>query len=127
MGTDRACILVVDDDSAVREALKFALETEGFRVEAYAGGRQLLDSKTLAQARCLVLDCQMPDMDGFAVMAELSARNIPLPVILITAPVTVAIQRRASKAGVFNLLEKPLLDGVLAVNVHRAASLSRLQ
>ena len=127
MGTDRACILVVDDDSAVREALKFALETEGFRVEAYAGGRQLLDSKALAQARCLVLDCQMPDMDGFAVMAELSARNIPLPVILITAPVTAVIQERASKAGVFNLLEKPLLGGVLADNVHQAAGMPGLQ
>jgi len=62
----------------------------------------------------------MPEMDGFAVMEELAARKIALPVILITAPVTDAIRRRAQKAGVFNLLEKPLLDGTLAETIRQA-------
>jgi two-component system response regulator FixJ len=62
----------------------------------------------------------MPEMDGFAVMEELAARKIALPVILITAPVTDAIRHRAQKAGVFNLLEKPLLDGTLAETIRQA-------
>jgi FixJ family two-component response regulator len=113
-------VLVVDDDPAVRDALKFALETEGMNVETYANGRQLLHSENLGRASCLVLDCQMPDLDGFAIVAELAARKMTLPVILMTAPVTEAMRRRAEKAGVFNLLEKPLLNGVLTDSIRRA-------
>jgi FixJ family two-component response regulator len=113
-------VLVVDDDLAVRESLKFALETEGLAVETYASGRQLLESASTLGADCLVLDYKMPEMDGFAVIEELSLRHITLPVILITAPVTDAIRRRAQKAGVFHLLEKPLLDGTLAQTIRQA-------
>jgi len=116
----RTRVLVVDDDLAVRDSLKFALETEGLAVETYASGRQMFASKSAAAADCLVLDYKMPEMDGFAVMEELAARKIALPVILITAPVTDAIRRRAQKAGVFNLLEKPLLDGTLAETIRQA-------
>jgi len=116
----RTRVLVVDDDLAVRDSLKFALETEGLAVETYASGRQMFASKSAAGADCLVLDYKMPEMDGFAVMEELAARKIALPVILITAPVTDAIRRRAQKAGVFNLLEKPLLDGTLAETIRQA-------
>ena len=116
----RSKILIVDDDPAVRESLKFDLETEGLTVQTYASGRQLLDLGSFEDAACLVLDCKMPDMDGFAVLAELKARNAQFPVILMTAPVTEAVRRRARSANVFNLLEKPLLDGVLAENICRA-------
>src|ERR1041385_626520 len=116
----RTRVLVVDDDLAVRDSLKFSLETEGLAVETYASGRQMFASKSAAAADCLVLDYKMPEMDGFAVMEELAARKIALPVILITAPVTDAIRRRAQRAGVFNLLEKPLLDGTLAETIRQA-------
>jgi len=116
----RTHIVVVDDDLAVRDALKFALETEGLSAETCASGRQLLDSGALSRADCLVLDCKMPDLDGFAVIAELEARKVTLPVILMTVPVTDAVQRRARAAGAFSLLEKPLLNGVLTDNIRRA-------
>lgn len=122
MGNARKRVLVVDDDLAVRDSLKFALETEGLVVETYAGGRQMFESKSAGGADCLVLDCKMPDMDGFAVMEELAVRKIALPVILITAPVTDAIRRRAQKAGVFHLLEKPLLDDTLADTIRQATA-----
>ena len=118
----RKRILVVDDDHAVRDSLKFALETEGLAVETYASGRQMFESKSATAADCLVLDYKMPDMDGFAVMEELAVRKIALPVILITAPVTDAIRSRAQKAGVFDLLEKPLLDDTLADTIRQATA-----
>ena len=119
---ERAKILIVDDDPAVRESLKFDLETEGLTVQTYAGGRQFLARQCFEDAACLVLDCKMPDMDGFAVLAELTARNVRLPVILMTAPVTEAVRRRARGANLFNLLEKPLLNRVLAENIRRATA-----
>lgn len=113
-------ILVVDDDRAVRESLKFALELEGLTVMACDGGPALLCHPDLAKAGCLVLDHKMPAMDGLAVMNELAARGIAIPTILITAPVTEMLRQRAKKAGAFAVLEKPLLDNVLIQNVRRA-------
>jgi len=117
-----AHVLVVDDDAAIRKALKFGLETEGLVVKTFSGGRQMLESGSVNQADCLVLDCRMAGMDGFAVVAELAARKARIPVILMTAPVTETMRRRAHEAGVFSLLEKPLLDGVLADNIRRATA-----
>ena len=111
---------VVDDDPAVCASLKFALELEGFSVRTHASGPELLGDRNLTAAGCVILDQRMPDMDGLAVMAELAARSIAAPVILITAPVNDALRRRAAKQGVFSLLEKPLLDNVLVKNVHDA-------
>ena len=105
-------ILVVDNDLAVRDSLKFALQLEGMAVDALASGPDLLRDADLA-ADCLVLDCKMPEMDGFAVMAELAARGVVIPTILITAPLTNALRRQAEKAGAVSILEKPLSDGVL--------------
>jgi len=114
-------VVVVDDDRAVRESLKFSLQLDGLTVRTCNSGLKLLQDGDLTATDCLVLDYKMPDMDGFAVMAELAARDVKVPVILITAPVTDRIRQRAERAGVFSVLEKPLLNGILADHVRRAA------
>jgi len=110
-------VLIVDDDQAVREALKFALELDGLAVDTCDSGAQLLNHPRLQQARCLVLDYQMPGMNGFAVMNELKRRNVTLPVILITAPLSREVEQRARAAGVAGVLEKPLLEDVLVKKI----------
>jgi len=120
MRTDETFVLVVDDDRAVREALKFALELEGLKVSAFDSGSALLCHPGLAQADCLILDQKMPTMDGLAVMDALAARGIAIPIILITSSVNETLRRQARKAGVFAVLEKPLLDDILVQNVRRA-------
>jgi FixJ family two-component response regulator len=106
-------VLVVDDDQAVRDALKFALELDGLTVDTCDSGAELLRHPRLSVARCLVLDYQMPEMNGFAVLSELQRRNVTLPVILITAPLSRDVERRALSAGVAAVLEKPLLENIL--------------
>jgi two-component system, LuxR family, response regulator FixJ len=106
-------VLVVDDDLAVRESLKFALGLEGMKVRVCGSGAELLVHPDLRQARCLVLDYKMPSMDGFEVIAHLAAQKIDVPVILITSAVTVAIRKRANALGVESVVEKPLLDAAL--------------
>lgn len=120
LGKYRKLVLVVDDDRAVRESLKFSLELEGLVVETYASGALLLEKGDPGAAGCLVLDCRMPELDGFGVIAELAARHITVPVVLITAPVTDSVRRRAREAGAFGLLEKPLLGDELLETVRRA-------
>jgi len=106
-------VLVVDDDPAVRDALKFSLELEGLKVHTCASGAELLEHPALGQARCIVLDYKMPVMDGFQTLDSLAKQGVKLPTILITTSVTDGVRARARKAGIAHILEKPLLDGAL--------------
>jgi len=119
---NRKVVYIVDDDSAVLQSLKFALGLEGLVVRTHSNGLDLLRDNSVHEADCLVLDCKMPDMDGFAVLSGLASQSINIPVILITAPVNDALRRRAKQHGVFSLLEKPLLDNILLKNVRDAVS-----
>jgi two-component system response regulator FixJ len=118
MNSQSDIVLVVDDDLAVRESLKFALELEGLVVHACGSGMELLRHPDLSRARCLVLDYRMPVIDGFEVIEHLSALQVALPVILITSAATDALRERASKAGVRYVVEKPLSDSALLENIH---------
>jgi two-component system, LuxR family, response regulator FixJ len=111
-------VFVVDDDLAVRESLKFALELEGLVVRVCASGAELLRHPDLRQAGCLVMECKMPLMDGFEVLDILAARRTELPVILLTSFATDAFRRRAAASGAKFILEKPLLNGSLVGRIH---------
>jgi two-component system response regulator FixJ len=105
-------VIVVDDDVAVRNSLKFSLEVEGFAVRAYSGGIELLKDSELLREACLVIDQNMPGMNGLDLVAQLRARDVAAPAILITSYPTAALSARAAKAGVA-IVEKPLLGSAL--------------
>ena len=105
-------VIVVDDDVAVRNSLKFSLEIEGFAVRAYSGGIELLNDTELLREACLVIDQNMPGMNGLDLVAQLRARDVAVPAILITGSPTAALSARAAKAGVA-IVEKPLLGTAL--------------
>jgi FixJ family two-component response regulator len=106
-------ILIVDDDPAVRDALKFSLELEGFKVRTCRDGLELLAHQCLPKSDCIILDYKMPGLDGLNVLRQLAERKVKVPVILITGPVTENLRERAIRAGACLVLEKPLLDGAL--------------
>jgi two-component system, LuxR family, response regulator FixJ len=106
-------VFVVDDDLAVRESLKFALELEELVVRLCGSGAELLRHPELRQAGCLVMESKMPLMDGFEVLGILATRGTKLPVILLTSYATDTFRRRAAASGVKFILEKPLLNGSL--------------
>jgi two-component system, LuxR family, response regulator FixJ len=110
-------VLVVDDDAAVRSALKFLLEVEGLEVRLYNGGAALLAETSLPARGCLVIDYRMPDMDGLQLTEQMRARNVALPVILITGRASDDLRRRAAKSGIRQVLEKPLSDGALVEGI----------
>lgn len=125
MGTEgKDIILVLDDDEAVRESLKFSLELEGYTVRTCADGRELLNHPDLARARCLILDYRMPQMDGFEVLDRLATQHVDVPVLLITSNASDALRRRAECVGVRQVLEKPLSDGALIENIQSVLGLS---
>lgn len=116
----RDIVLVLDDDEGVRESLKFSLELEGFAVRVCREGSELLTHPDLDRASCLILDYRMPTMDGFEVLAHLTAKGADLPVILITSNVSPSLRQRAAGVGVWRVLEKPLSDSALLENIHTA-------
>jgi FixJ family two-component response regulator len=110
-------VLIVDDDPAIRDALRFALSLEGFDVHAYRSGAELLADHDLPRAGCVVVDDRMPCMDGFELLGHLQARASPLPTILLTSHATDRLYARAAAAGVSVVLEKPFLDAALATSI----------
>ena len=67
----RRTVLVLDDDFAVRDSLKFSLEIEGFEVRTYASPTDLLNDTASLAASCLIVDYHMPTMNGLQVVESL--------------------------------------------------------
>ena len=113
-------VAVVDDDAAVRHALKFALEFEGLLVRLYDGAQALLADPELAQYGCLVIDYRMPEIDGLELVEALQERRLTIPVIIITGRANNGMRVRAGQIGVTAVLEKPLSDNALADAIRSA-------
>ena len=115
-------IFIVDDDDATRDSLRLLLEGEGFEARDFASGHLFLDAIRPAAGDCLVLDVNMPDMNGFDVFKELRQRGDWLPTIFITALPDPTLQSRARSAGAFALLEKPHRADELLALIRRATA-----
>ena len=92
-------VLLVDDDAAVRAALKFALEVEGFHVQLYDGAQAVLADLNLPTRACLVVDYRMPEIDGIELIDRLRNHNVALPAILISGRVSQALRDLAARSG----------------------------
>jgi two-component system response regulator FixJ len=120
MASKSAVVCIVDDDAAVRSALKFALEVEGLDVRLYDGPQALLAETSLPRRACLIIDYRMPEMDGLELIQALRARHVHLPAIMITGRSNKDLRQRAEKSGIHCLLEKPLSDAQLLTCIQSA-------
>jgi FixJ family two-component response regulator len=112
-------IVVVDDDAAVRNSLKFSLEIEGFAVRTYASPSEVLSGATPPAGACLVVDQNMPGMSGLSLLAALRRRGVQTPAILVSAHVTASLRDEAARAGL-PVVEKPFLGNVLLDGIRAA-------
>jgi two-component system response regulator FixJ len=104
---------VVDDDAAVRRSLERLLDTAGFHVVSYDSSSAFLQTARGLAAGCVLLDIQMPGVDGLKVQSVLNRLRVPLSVIVMTAHGDVASAVQAMKAGAVDFLEKPFDDKTL--------------
>ena len=109
-------ILVVDDERAVRESLRRALELEGYEIELAADGREALERlEADSQPDALVLDVLMPGVDGLEVCRRLRRAGSRLPVLMLTARDAVENRVAGLDAGADDYVTKPFaLEELLA-------------
>jgi two-component system, LuxR family, response regulator FixJ len=116
---EKPTIIVVDDDSAVRNSLKFSLELEGFAVRIYADAAALLSETALPLSGCLVIDYSLPALNGLELLRRLRNRQIRLPAIVITSYPSRMLRERAAAAGA-SIVEKPFFNHTLSDNIRAA-------
>jgi two-component system response regulator FixJ len=117
---DEGTVYVVDDDASVRRSLRRLVESAGFKVETYAGAREFLATFRPRRKTCLVLDVQMPEMNGLELQKELTQRRAGIPTIMISGYATPKMAAEARCAGVLAFLEKPFEDEELLDSIRRA-------
>ena len=106
-------IYLVDDDDSVRRSLGFMLKTSGHTVETYVDGKQFIKEANALEPGCVLLDIQMPEMDGLEVQQELKKQGIPFPIVVMTGHGDVDVAVKAMKAGAIDFIEKPFAKEVM--------------
>ena len=126
-------VFVIDDDSAVRAAIKRLLMAVGLSVETFGSGREFLESSLPDVPGCVVLDVRLPGHSGLDLQREFAAQDIHLPIIFITGHGDIPMSVQAMKAGAVEFLTKPfrdqdLLDAIgQAIDRDRAARKQRAE
>lgn len=100
-------ISIVDDDESIRIALAGLLRSLGYEARSFASAEEFLNCGEVRNFDCLITDIQMPGMSGIELQQHLSASNLPLPVIMITAHPELALEEQALASGAVDLLRKP--------------------
>src|ERR1700712_530026 len=110
---DRPIVFVVDDDISIRESLEGLIEAEGWRSVLFKSASEFLSYPQEQCARCLLLDINMPDLNGLELQQLVTADQSDMPIIFITGYGDVPMTVRAMKAGAVEVLTKPIDDDAL--------------
>ena len=115
-----ALVAIVDDDESVRDAVGSLFRSMGFRTQPFAGGKEFLAAPNLREFSCLILDVQMPGMDGLELQLRLAAASHPIPIIFVTAYGNENTRARALRGGAVSFLTKPFSEDALLGAVQSA-------
>ena len=113
-------VFVVDDDMAVRNALRFLLKTAGYTVDVFPSALSFLKDHDPRRGGCLLLDVRTPLMTGIELQQQLNIRGWRIPVIFITGHGTISLAIAAMKAGAYDFIEKPLREDALLESIERS-------
>ncbi|UPJ47301.1 response regulator [Bradyrhizobium sp. 200] len=122
MAETSASIAIVDDDPAVLRALSRLLRSHAFRARTYGSGQEFLAALPAGLPDCLIVDFQMPEMNGLELQRHLVSNGIEIPTILITAHGDVVMRDHSRLVA---SLRKPLQQQALFEAIDRAIGDSR--
>jgi CheY-like chemotaxis protein len=112
-------ILITDDDSGCREALRSIVEGEGYRARLASCGEEALDIVREEPIHLAMLDMNMPTLTGLETL-EMLRQIHEIPCILVTADVTEWLMRQALRAHAYSVIAKPVSKNVVLYTVVRA-------
>jgi len=98
---------IIDDDDAVRDSLAILLETRGITVATYATAQAFLTQAEGGVEGCVITDVQMPEMNGLQLLRAFKAKNLDVPVLVVTARSGRALAEEAMAQGARAVIEKP--------------------
>jgi FixJ family two-component response regulator len=108
--TEHPVVVVIDDDPSVRKAIDRLLRSVDLRVELFESAQEFLQSNHPNAPSCIVLDVRLPGQSGLNLQRNLTAADIHIPIIFITAHGDIPMSVRAMKAGAVEFLTKPFHD-----------------
>ena len=115
-----ARILIIDDESAIRDAIRMTLEYEGYKVDEARSGQEGIDKAVRTDYDTILLDIKMPVLDGMEVLDNFRAQRVTSPVIMVSGHGDVHTAVESTKRGAFDFLEKPLNRDRLLLAVRNA-------
>jgi len=121
-------IYIVDDDISVCRALSLLLRSHGFKVQTFMRAADFLAFKHLKLPSCLVLDVQLPDINGLLLQEVMERKGISIPIIFITGHGDIPMSVKGMKAGAVDFIPKPfakkkILDAITLAIVRNKAQI----
>ena len=113
-------IAIIDDDESIRDSTNALLRSAGHKVKTFGSAELFLDSGTVAETECIVLDVRMPGMDGLELQRRLKVSHADIPIIFVTAHDDATSRRSALDAGAVDFLSKPFQATALVATVQMA-------
>jgi FixJ family two-component response regulator len=123
---DSLTVFVIDDDAAVRASIQGLLKSVSLRSEAFGTAEEFLHSKRPDGPGCLVLDVELPGVNGLDFQRALADAGIRIPIIFITGHGDIPMTVKAMKFGAVEFLTKPFLDEDLLDAIHQALERDRV-
>lgn len=125
MSEGEPIVFVVDDDASVRNATARLVRSMGFVAQTFSSAREFLDSARPVGPACLVLDVQMPGLDGLDLQRELLRSGVQIPIIFMTGHGSIPMTVQAMKAGAVEFLTKPARSRELLAAIRAAVERDR--
>lgn len=113
-------VFLVDDDTAVRDALSVTFRLEGFRARGFADGTSFLEIARVNVPAAILLDVKMPGSSGIDILKELDAQNYPAPIFIISGHGDIPMVVEAIRKGAIDFLEKPFDARIVVERVREA-------
>lgn len=118
-------VFIVDDDISVRESLELLIQTEGWQTQTFASAEEFLARPRAGVPSCLVLDVNLPDLNGLELQRRIAGDRIHIPIIFVTGFGDIPMTVQAMKAGAIEFLTKPFGDEVILSAIRNAIQRSR--
>ena len=125
MSQDTPVVFVVDDDVSVRESLELLIRSAGWQPETFESAQEFLSRPRAPVPNCLVLDVNLPDLNGLDLQKLVSVERTDMPIIFVTGYGDVPMTVKAMKAGAVEFLTKPFSEDVLLAAIEQALERSR--